>query len=407
MAVRPDARSDNCANKARPHIVLALPEQVLLPSDAGFHDRDDLAIHTLETRTGCENRTVTKGGHRGVELITYVPDFQVILTRRCLYRCGYCNFPHTPSPPPPSRKVMAGYIRTAARLGARQLTMTAGEGIDNHPEIVSACRYLGFKGWYDYLAGLCRQITENPRGGPLYPVLDVGPVPLPELRRLIAVLPSMRILLHSGDPALLGREAHAGAPHKRLERRLAALEDCGRIGISTVTGLTIGIGESRESWARAARAVSDLHARFGHIRAFVLRPFFPERFSPMRMWAPVTDETLLEAVRAVRATLHPDILLSLELQQRLHLICDAVRAGVGDLGPFRLGDGRGINFDLYHGLDGLRADLASAGIRLTERLPFVERFLSVKRSLAGPADSPRLPLPGSQKPRNRTYASGR
>ncbi|MCX7718689.1 MAG: hypothetical protein N2111_09870 [Candidatus Sumerlaeaceae bacterium] len=331
-----------------------------------------------------------------MDLITYVPDFQVVLTRRCLYRCGYCNFPQTPSPPPPSRKAMTAFVRTAERLGARQITLTAGEGIDNHPEIVSACRYFGYSGWYDYLLGLCQHIASKTRRTPLYPALDVGPVPLPELQRLRGVSAVIRVLLHSADAALLGREAHSGAPHKRLERRLAALEDCGRAALPTVTGLTIGIGESPESWTAAARAVSALHSRYGHIRAFVLRPFFPERFSPMRMWAPVSDETLLDAARAVRQALHPDILLSMELQQRTRLIAEAVRAGVNDLGPFRLGDARGINFDLYHGLDTIRAELAGAGLALTERLPLVDTLPAAPRESNSPINprrrvSPRIP----------------
>lgn len=306
-------------------------------------------------------------------LATFVRDYQVILTRRCAYSCGYCAFGSTPSPVPPSKKQLIRHLRAAGRLGARQVTLTAGEGIEANAEIMSASRYFGFEGWYEYIAAVCQQVLSSPAG--LYPVLDAGAIPLTELRKLKPYLPVMRLLMHSADDKLLRTGIHSGAPHKSFAARHMALEATGKLGISTITGITIGMGETPESWTRAALTVSSLYRAHGHIVCFAIRPFFPDRFSPMEMWPPVADDVLLDAVKRVRDVLAPEILLSVELAARPHLMAEAVKAGAEDLGPFRLGDGSSVNFDIEDQIDGARETAAKAGIAFEERMPFIDHYL--------------------------------
>jgi FO synthase len=317
---------------------------------------------------------ITKKHDRHVNMITYVPDYAVILTRRCAFSCGYCDFASTPSAQPPSRKAFQRMLRTAMRLGAHQITLVAGESIDNHPEIVSACRYYGYASWYDYVRALCQFILQRNGRALFLPQLDIGPIPYPELRKMRDVVPSMRLMLHSADDSLQDRPAHMLAPQKVVAQRIAALEDAGHLEVPVVTGITVGIGESKSSWGLAAQLVTDLNRRFGNVQSFVVRPFTPLRFSVMARQAPVEDATLLEAIVAVRKRLDRKIILAAELQERMHLVPAAVEAGVADLGPFRLGTSERIDFDLPAGIEALRDEAVKSSLQISPRMPFIEIY---------------------------------
>jgi 7,8-didemethyl-8-hydroxy-5-deazariboflavin synthase CofG subunit len=302
-----------------------------------------------------------------MKVVSYVPTYRVVLTRRCAYACGYCDFTNRPSPTPPSLKTLRAQLGLAQKLGVRQVTLTAGEGIAELPEIVSVCRYYGYASWADYLKAVLHTILNHPNGRPVIPVLEVGSLPFVELQQMRQYLPAVRFLLHAADDALQYRVAHMHAPHKALAPRLEMLEKLGKLNIPTITGLTIGIGESRESWARAAAVVNAHHERYHHILQFVLIPFHPARRSRMENFPPVADETFLDACREVRRVLAPSIHLSAEIEHRLPLVADLVREGITDLGEIRFGETDSIHVDLPATLETLRAELRPAGIRLRER----------------------------------------
>ena len=311
----------------------------------------------------------------------------MVLTRRCAFGCGYCNFPNTAAAPPPSHKDIRRSLRTAARLGVHQVTLTAGEGVDTTPEIVSTCRYYGYTGWYDYIRGLCEFILHRNGRTLFFPQLEVGPIPLSELRPISLVAPMARLLLHSADNGLHARPAHMEAPHKTVERRLAAIEELGILGVPTVTGITVGIGEASDSWGRAARLISEMHRRSGHIASFVVRPFYPQPFSRMAGVPPVSDHTYIEAVRAVRRVLDDGILLTAELNDRLHLVPELLKCGVTDIGTTRLGSSEKIDFEMQATLNQATADLAQAGIAMNERMPLPEAVVRRQRLPGGILDN--------------------
>lgn len=308
-------------------------------------------------------------------VLAYTADFQIILSRRCNYGCGYCNFPNTPSSPLLPQKQVRRLLRTAARLGAHQVTLSAGEDIDELPEIVSTCRYYGFRSWFEYLRFVCQSILQCNGRQFLFPQLDVGRVPYAELRRLRSFLPVAKLILPSADPTLERKKAHHAAPHKRLDYRLGVLEDFGRVGVAAVTGIIIGIGEKPDSWGEAARAVSAVNRRFGHIQGFSIEPFEPVEFSPMRSVPPVADDVLLTAVEEVRRNLDPSIVLSAGIGSRLRLAADVAKLGVQDIGPVCLGTSDKIFFDVPAHLAEARGELERLNVQLVERLPFVGPFM--------------------------------
>jgi 7,8-didemethyl-8-hydroxy-5-deazariboflavin synthase CofG subunit len=258
-------------------------------------------------------------------------------------------------------------LHLGQKLGARQVTLTAGEDIAELPEIVSVCRYYGYTSWSEYLKAILRTILNYPNGRPLIPVLEVGSLPFVELQQMRPYLPAFRFLLHAADDTLQYRVAHMHAPHKTLARRIEMLEKLGKLNIPTITGLTIGIGESRDSWAKAAALINTLHDRYHHIHQFVLIPFHPPRRSRMENYPPVADEIFLDACRQVRRALAPSIHLSAEIQNRLQLVSNLAQEGITDLGEIRFGETDSIHVDLPATLGGLRTELHTAGIRLRER----------------------------------------
>lgn len=306
--------------------------------------------------------------------VTYAPDFQIVLTRRCAFSCGYCNFPRTPSPIPPSKKVLRRLLRTATRLGASQITLTAGEGIGETDEIVSVSRYYGFENWWAYLRAMCSVILQARLPRVLMPVLNVGALPISELRLSREVVPVVRLMLHSGDERLMETMVHGLAPQKDPARRVAALEELGRWKIPVTTGIMVGIGETPESWIRTAKVVSGLHRRHGHIQNFVIEPFVPLPHSAMALQAPTADGTLIRAVRDIRHVLDPEIPITVELQDRLHLAAAAIRAGASDFGALRVGSSERIEFDVLAALEDARQSLAGFGVLLQERSALLDSF---------------------------------
>jgi 7,8-didemethyl-8-hydroxy-5-deazariboflavin synthase CofG subunit len=294
-----------------------------------------------------------QGWHNSMVTVVYTPAYQVYLSKRCAFSCDYCNFPNVPSGLPPSPKKFRAHLRTAQRMGTWQITLTSGEGIERFAEIESTTRYYGFQNWFHYLYELCR-LTLDVRGQqPLTPVLDVGPIPMAELRKLAPVVPLMRLLLDSADPAL-NETVHVQAPQKRPLLRNLALNDVGRAGIPLATGIRVGIGESPESWEEAAAIVNEVQAKHGNVMSFHLVPFVPEKFSKMANHPPVTNEIFQQAIHTVRGRLDSSIALVAEVHHRLALAAESVVAGAFDLGPIRIADSERFDLDMLNAVNAVR-----------------------------------------------------
>ncbi len=295
--------------------------------------------------------------------VVFTPAYEVFLSRRCAFSCDYCNFPNTPSPLPPSPKTFRSYLRTAQRLEAWQVTLTAGEGIDQMPEILSAMRYYGFRSWYDYLFELCRLTLEAKGRQPLTPVLDVGAIPTRELKKLQPVVPLVRLLLDTVDP-VAGAIVHAKAPQKNPILRTLALKDVGKAGIPLVTGIRIGIGESPESWLEAVRIANEVQDQYQNVAAFHVLPFVPQQYSVMADAPPVTNETYQQAVRSIRAHLDRSIALVAEVHHRMALAPESVISGAFDFGPIRIADNERFDVDMLNAVNGVGELLSRINVEM-------------------------------------------
>lgn len=308
--------------------------------------------------------------------VSFISDFEVFLSRRCAYSCGYCNFPQTPSSTPPSRKSLRALMQTAGKLGAHQMTLSAGEGIDQWDEITSASRYYGYRGWYDYIRGVCQFVLQRNGNTLFFPVLDIGPIPWPEMRRMRDSVSAVRLMLDSVDPRLMTEPAHRGSPRKFLDRRLPALETVCSANIPLVTGILVGIGECEDSWGHAARLVSDLHSRHGNVQSFAVKPYAPAPYSPMANVPEVDDRTYLNALRHVRNNLHDGITLCAEIGTRLALLPEVAAMGVTDIGTVCLGTSDRLNIDTRSAVQELMEN--PDGVQLVQRMTLADDFAARK-----------------------------
>lgn len=263
-------------------------------------------------------------------------------------------------------------------MGAWQISLTAGEGIDRLPEIDSTIRYYGFTGWFDYIFELC-QLTLEARGRqPLMPVLDIGPIPTRELRRLAPVVPLMRILLDTVDP-VLAETVHAHAPQKKPLLRSLALNDVGRAGIPLITGIRVGIGESPESWIEAADVVNEIHERHGNVMAFHIIPFVPQPFSAMAKSPPVPTDVYTQAVKTIRQNLSSEITVVAEVYHRLALAPEAVVNGAFDFGPICIADNERFDIDMLNAVTGVSEVLGKINVEIKCVPPLREPFAEAHR----------------------------
>ncbi|MGI8905673.1 MAG: radical SAM protein [Candidatus Sumerlaeaceae bacterium] len=307
---------------------------------------------------------------------TYVPEYQVVLSRRCVFTCGYCNFPQTPSPFPPSPKQFRRTLRLAARLGATQITLTSGEGIESLREIQSTVRYYGYAKWSAYLQALCQATLEVRGPRVLFPVLDVGRLTFTDLRFLAEWVSSVRLLLEAADDSLLAKSAHEGAPQKSMEERTAALSELGRLHIPTVTGIRIGIGEQPESWALAAQRITGIHRRYRHIQQMVLIPFQPVPYSTMSICPSASPQLIRDATAVIRRELDRTIPLTVEFCDRPDHAETFLALGSTDFGCVRLGSTDRVNVDAPHSISDIKQRLASQQHELEQRLPWPREYLS-------------------------------
>lgn len=304
-------------------------------------------------------------------VVTYVPSFELVLTRRCAYACGYCYFLGRPSPLPPSRKAAARLVRLASRLGVNQITLSAGEGIAELPEIHRVCRYYGHATWFDFLRDLLSMIVQLRGVRPLVPVLEVGALGFVDLHKMRAHLPALRIMIDSADDRLQYRVSHREAPHKTLEARLAAIECAGRVGVPVITGILVGIGEHPSSWAEAAQAVRSLQERYQHIQEFVIVPFEPMPRTPMELHPAPSDEIVIQACSTVKRILEGCVPVGAEIGRRLHLALPLLEVGIRDFGEIRLGSSEHVATELSAALDELSHELQAKGWLLRPRQTLV------------------------------------
>jgi FO synthase subunit 1 len=215
--------------------------------------------------------------------------------------------------------------------------------------------------WFQRLMALSRLALELGR----LPHTNAGPLTMREMAALGRINPSMGLMLEGVGPVYAA--LHRRAPSKDPQRRLAQLEQAGRLGIPFTTGLLLGVGETVEHRIQGLERLARLQRRWGHLQEVILQPWRPDGAAATPLPARQRQE-LLGTIRLAREILPPEVHLQLppNLWPAAELP-EALEAGIDDLGGIDTADVINPAYPQPRP-DQLRRQLAAAGWTLQPRL---------------------------------------
>ncbi len=294
-------------------------------------------------------------------VITYSPALTVVPTYECFNRCTYCNFRVDPGQDTwLSRSQLAQQLAKAKSQGLVEILVLSGEVHPNSPRRAA---------WLRHIAEICNLALQQG----LLPHTNVGPLSEAEMAQLQTVNVSMGLMLEQMTPSLL-QTVHRHAPSKVPERRLAQLNQAGRLRIPFTTGLLLGIGESANDRIETLQAIARSHDHWGHIQEVILQPHQPgSRQQQAR--AGFSAEALADFVKTAKQHLPAEITVQIppNLMADHQYLLTAIANGARDLGG--LGPKDEVNPDYLHPTpENLRPILLEAGWQLRPRLPIYPQY---------------------------------
>jgi FO synthase len=304
--------------------------------------------------------------------ITYSPKVFIPLTMLCRDRCGYCTFAKAParlSGPYLGPDEVLAIATRGAEAGCHEALFTLGERPeDRYPVAREWLDANGYGSTIDYLVAMCSLVVSETG---LLPHANAGALFAEEMAALRAVTASQGMMIETlrGD-----LEAHRGSPDKTPERRLATLEEAGRLSIPFTTGILVGIGEDRSDWIRALEAIAASHARHGHVQEVIVQNFLPKPGTSMHRAPACPRDDYLEAIALARTLLPQEI----HVQAPPNLsddFGDLLDAGIDDWGGVSPVTADHVNPERpWPGLDVLRRVTESRGFNLAPRLTLYPEY---------------------------------
>ena len=283
-------------------------------------------------------------------VVTWSPSVTLVPTHGCFNRCGYCSFRVDPDSAVPLSLEVA-QRQLAQRPDAAEVLLLSGEEAPGSPRRGA---------WFDRLLQFSQLALAQGR----LPHTNAGPLSAREMARLGRSNPSLGLMLEGLGPAYAPLHAHA--PSKRLEVRLAQLEQAGRLGIPFTTGLLLGVGETRADRLEALAVLRDLQLQWGHLQEVILQPWRPDGASAVPLTAQEQGD-FLELIVAARALLPPEVHLQTPPNLwPLEALPAALSAGIDDLGGIDLADVINPAYPQPR-IEALRAVVEASGRQLAPR----------------------------------------
>ena len=308
-------------------------------------------------------------GHGNI--VSYSRKVFIPLTRLCRDTCRYCTFARGP------RAVESAYLspeqvlsiaRAGAAAGCQEALFTLGDKPElKYQAARRALAELDHKTTIEYLTAMCALVL---RETGLLSHVNPGVMSEAEIAALRRVSVSQGLMLESASPRLgLRGGPHHGSPDKEPAVRLATIEAAGRLNVPFTTGILIGIGETRAERIDSLLAIETLHRRHGHIQELIIQNFRAKDNTGMgRAPEPSADE-LLWTVAMARIVFGPRMNIQAPPNLSPGLLADLIAAGVNDWGGVSPVTPDHVNPEApWPAIDQLRADTATAGKCLTERL---------------------------------------
>ena len=341
-------------------------------------------------------------------IVSYSRKVFLPLTNLCRDYCGYCTFRRDPGQPGAQTMTPEDVLRVATeaeRLGCTEALFSLGDKPEAvFPEIRRTLRELGYKSTLHYLESMCELVLRETK---LIPHANPGLMSAEWLRRLRDVSPSVGLMLESTNANLA---AHADrTPDKLPSKRLAVIEDAGKLRIPFTTGILIGIGEALADRIDSLFAIRELHDRFGHIQEVIIQNFRAKSGIPMAHHPEPSESDMLRTTAVARL-----ILRDMNVQAPPNLSAPdyprLLDAGINDWGGISPLTPDFINPEApWPHLRDLESRTRARGLRLVQRLPVYPEFLATAvehspksasslRELAGCDGYARAPIPAAALP---------
>jgi FO synthase len=310
--------------------------------------------------------------------LTFSPKVFLPLTNLCRNRCDYCSFRRSPGDEGAwtmSPAEVDDWLGRAKRQGCVEALFCLGD----KPETAFSAyretlRSFGQASTVDYLMeGGRRALAEG-----LLPHTNAGILTREDMERLKEVNVSLGLMLESASARLCQPGMpHHKAPDKRPERRLAMIEEAGRLRIPFTSGILVGIGETRRERVEALLAIRRAHRAHGHIQEVIVQSFRVRPDIPMAQAPEPSDADLAHAVAVARIILDDEV--SVQAPPNLSQAEDTamlVQAGVNDFGGISPVTPDYINpRHPWPHLDALATACEGLGFTLRPRLPIYDAWL--------------------------------
>ncbi|MFU8840460.1 MAG: bifunctional FO biosynthesis protein CofGH [Nitriliruptoraceae bacterium] len=308
----------------------------------------------------------------GRRRVTYSRKVFVPLTHLCRDACGYCTFAWPPKRDVPayrSPEQVLEVARAGQAAGCTELLFTLGDRPEErYPAAREWLEARGYATTLEYLRAVSILVIEETG---LLPHLNPGVMSWAELATLKQVSASMGIMLETTSERLLAKgQAHHNAPDKVPARRLATLEDAGRLSVPFTSGLLIGIGETLGERIDTLLALRDSHRRYGHLQEVIVQNFRAKPDTAMRDHPEPTFEDLLATIATARIVLGPTVHVQAPPNLTPGRYAALLRAGIDDWGGVSPVTPDHVNPEApWPQLEELARRSAEEGFVLTQRLP--------------------------------------
>ena len=322
------------------------------------------------------------------DLATYSRKVFIPLTQLCRDVCHYCTFAKAP------RRLARAYMtpdevldvaRAGAAAGCKEALFTLGDKPEaRYAAAREGLAELGFATTVDYLAHVAGRVM---RETGLLPHINAGVLTPEDYAALRPVAASMGLMLESSSERLCQRGGpHFGSPDKAPALRLATIAAAGEAAIPFTSGLLIGIGETREERLDALEALTDLHARYGHLQEVIIQNFRAKAGTKMVDAPEPTEDELLWTLAAARLILPPEVSLQAPPNLNAGRTAALLDAGLNDWGGISPVTIDHVNPEApWPHIDDLARECAASGRLLVERLTAYPRFVQGAERWLDPA----------------------
>jgi FO synthase subunit 1 len=305
-------------------------------------------------------------GEDDPNVITFSHAVAFTLSHACRNHCPYCSFHKKDTLTVPYSTIKTA--KKARTLGVREALYLSGERPDKFSQVRSVLDLWGFASYLDYVYTVCELgFLEG-----LIPVIEVGFLSPLELKKLSEICALNRVMLDSVDNSAFSK-VYSKSPGKKLELRLKLLEWSGRLKFPTITGLMVGIGESKSHRESVLKEITKIHQTYGTIHEVSIQNFIPEPGTPYSGKTPPSKADMLAVVEQVLAGLPSDITVTVPLALNTDME-DFIKVGIRDFG--HVIEGKNPYYKTKPlTYEDMEATASKAGFRLQQRFPLKKSFI--------------------------------